>query len=92
MRILKATIEGEKAGLHQPYAEIYRDGTGLHVAVFEGTVQSDNGALRRVIEDTGDENDVFSMAQLLQFELDGYEGTNSDVHQYFDFLNSMLSY
>jgi len=31
--------------------------------------------------------DVFSMAQCLQERLDGYKGTNSEIHDYYRMLN-----
>ena len=30
--------------------------------------------------------DVFSMAECLQSQLDGYKGTNSDIHEYYRLL------
>jgi hypothetical protein len=39
--------------------------------------------------DVNDRDDQFSMAQGLQHQLDGYSGTNSEIHEYFSILEMM---
>jgi len=74
----KTTLRDGKPGLARAFARISRRTGDEHIRVELLTHASER--THQVQAD--DEDDQFSIAQILQHALDGYEGTNSEVHDY----------
>ncbi len=53
------------------------------------TFNTPDGDREHLVEADNTE-DVFSMAQCLQERLDGYKGTNSEIHSYFRMLEHFM--
>ncbi|MBI9017353.1 MAG: hypothetical protein JEZ07_08855 [Phycisphaerae bacterium] len=51
-------------------------------------IDGDNVLTHHVLPDC--QEDVFSMAGCLQYYLDGYEGTNSEIHDYYRILENFM--
>jgi hypothetical protein len=74
----KTTLRDGKPGLARAFARVSRRAGDDHISVELLTHAGER--THQVQADDGD--DLFSMAQILQHALDGYEGSNSEVHDY----------
>ena len=74
----RTTLRDGKPGLARAFARISRRAGDDHIRV---DLLTHAGERTHQVQ-ADDEDDVFSMAQILQHALDGYEGTNSEVHDY----------
>lgn len=91
MNIYRIELAGEidkKTGLPICFATIYsRPGNGqFTVTITTPDNITDAQSSRDHVVDATCQEDVFSMAQCLQYHLDGYKGTNSEVHEYYQLL------
>ena len=77
MRITRIDFEGEEDN----YATAVRKRDSQHIKVTIITPGMPDGREHHVQADS--EEDFFSMAECLQFELDGCRGTNSMIHDYY---------
>ena len=78
----------KKTGLPICFATVYsRPGKGYFTVTITtpDNITEDQSARDHAVDATCQE-DIFSMAQCLQFHLDGYKGSNSEVHDYFRLL------
>jgi predicted solute-binding protein len=86
MQITKIELAGDintKTGLPFAFATIqYLPGKDY----FTVTITPAQGNPREHTVQADCQEDIFSMAQCLQHHLDGYDGTNSEVHDYFRLL------
>ena len=78
MRITRIDFEGEKAG---NYATATRKRDSQYIEVTMLTPGMPDGREHHVLADS--EEDIYSMAECLQFELDNCQGTNSMIHDYY---------
>ena len=74
----RPTLRDGTPGLPQAFARLSRK-TGEEYIEVELVTP---GHTRKHLVHAGDEDDLHSMAQILQQALDGHEGTNSMVHDY----------
>lgn len=79
MRITRIDFEGATG--NGRYATATRRRNADHIEVTILTADEPDGRVHHVLADC--EEDIFSMAQCLQHELDGHQGTNSDIHDYY---------
>ena len=77
MRITRIDFEGQKGH----YATAIRRRHDDHIEVTILTPKMNRGREHHVLADC--EEDLFSMAECLQHELDGCRGTNSMIHDYY---------
>lgn len=88
MKIYEMKLAGDidkKTGLPIAFATIHRVPGGDTMTVTISQPSSTSGVREHVVEVHNPE-DVFSMAECLQFHLDGCQGTNSMVHDYYRIL------
>ena len=78
----KATLRDGSPGLARAFARISRRAGDEHIRV---ELMTPAGERTHQVQ-ADDEDDLFSMAQVLQHALDGYEGTNSEVQDYLRLL------
>jgi len=78
VRITRIDFEGEKAG---NYATATRKRDSQYIEVTILTPGTPDGREHYVQADC--EEDILSMAECLQFELDNRQGTNSTIHDYY---------
>jgi len=78
----KTTLSDGTPGLPSAFARISRKGGDEYVTV-ELIVP---GSERKHEVQADDSDDQWSMAKILQHALDGYEGTNSEIDEYFRVL------
>jgi len=78
MRTTRIDLEGDAGKGH--YATITRRAGSEHIAVTILTPSQPDGRIHHVQADS--EDDVWSMAECLQQQLDGVRGTNSMIHDY----------
>jgi len=91
MHIYRIELAGEidrKTGLPICFATIYsRPGNGrFTVTITTPDNITDAQSSRDHVVDATCQEDVFSMAQCLQYHLDGYTGTNSEIQDYYRLL------
>ena len=77
MRTTRIDLEGQT----DHYATITRPSGGEHIVVTILTPSMPDGRVHHIQADC--EEDVWSMAECLQEQLDGCRGTNSMIHDYF---------
>jgi len=78
MRTTRIDLQGDAGSGH--YATITRPSGGEHIEVTILTPAQPNGRVHHVQADS--EDDLWSMAECLQLQLDGVRGTNSMIHDY----------
>ena len=78
MRTTRIDLEGDAGNGH--YATITRPRNSQHIEVTILTPAQPNGRVHHVQADS--EDDLWSMAECLQLQLDGVRGTNSMIHDY----------
>ena len=78
----KTTLRDGTPGLPRAFARISRKPGDEHIAV-ELIIPGDE---RTHHVQADDRDDQWSMAEILQHALDGYEGTNSEIDEYFRVL------
>jgi len=78
MRTTRIDLEGDAGNGH--YATITRPSGSEHIVVTILTPAQPEGRVHHVQADS--EDDVWSMAECLQQQLDGVRGTNSMIHDY----------
>jgi len=84
MRITRIEIEGGPGRR----AAISRNWQGDSIDVVIFTPEMPQGRRHSVLADCRE--DVWSMAECLQFHMDGVEGTNGDKHGYFTLLEQLM--
>ena len=72
---LAGTIEADKV-LPRAYAQVSRTGRHIEITILRP------GNERKHMVDADSEEDIRSMAECLQLQLDGYPGTNSEIQDY----------
>ena len=77
MRITRIDFEGEFGN----YATAMRKRDSQYIEVTMLTPGMPDGREHHVLADS--EEDIYSMAECLQFELDNCQGTNSMIHDYY---------
>lgn len=95
MNIYRIELAGEidkKTGLPICFATIYRRPGQGRFTVTITTPDNITAAqsLRDHVVDATCQDDIFSMAQCLQYHLDGYKGTNSEVQDYYRLLQHFI--
>ncbi len=75
----KTTLRDGTPSLPRAFARISRQPGDGYITV--NLLTSSGEREHRV--DASDADDQFSMAEILQHALDGYEGSNSEVHDYY---------
>ena len=78
MRITRIDIQGSNAS---HYATITRRQGFAPIKVTILTPDQPNGRIHYV--QAGCDEDIQSMSECLQYHLDGYRGTNGDIHDYY---------
>jgi len=78
----RTTLRDGKPGLARAFARISRRAGDGHITV---DLLTHAGERTHQVQ-ANNEDDLFSMAQILQHALDGYEGSNSEVHDYLRML------
>ena len=78
MRITRIDIQGNE---RTHYATIIRRQGSDQIEVTILTPNQPDGRIHHVQADC--DEDIRSMAECLQYHLDGYRGTNSDIHDYY---------
>jgi hypothetical protein len=89
MTIFEIKLAGHiKKGQMTPecFATIHRVPGNDYITV---SINSPDGDREHLVQ-AGCTDDGFSMAQCLQERLDGYKGTNSEVHDYFRMLQQFM--
>ena len=81
---LAGTID-KKTGLPIAFATIHRVPGSDTMTV---TISQPDGSNREHVVEVDNPEDVFSMADCLQYHLDGCKGTNSMVHDYYRILEN----
>jgi len=81
----KTTLRDGSPGLARAFARISRRAGDKHIRVELFTPAGE----RTHQAQADDEDNQFSMAQVLQHALDGYEGTNGEVHDYLRVLQHL---
>ncbi len=81
MRISRIDFEGQSTG---HYATASRKRTADHINVLILTPENLEGREHHVLADC--KEDIYSMAECLQYHLDGYRGTDSDIQDYYQEL------
>jgi hypothetical protein len=76
-----------KAGLPIAFATVHRVPGSDTLTVILCTPDGSN---REHIVEVNNPEDVFSMAECLQYHLDGCKGTNSMVHDYYRLLDNFI--
>lgn len=89
MRIIEMKLAGKlnENGLPEKFAKIHRVPGNDYITV---TIISPDGEREHIVEANSPE-DVFSMAQCLQYHMDGCEGTNSMIHDYYRILQDFMN-
>ena len=84
MNIFEMKLAGRitKGAIPRHFATIHRTDGNPYITV---TIISTASQREHLVEADNPE-DVFSMAQCLQYHLDGHKGTNSIVHDYYRIL------
>ncbi len=77
MRITRIDFEGQQEG---HYATASRRSDADHIEVTILTPGNPDGLDHHVLADC--EEDIYSMAECLQYHLDGYEGSGSKIQDY----------
>ena len=77
MRIMRIDFEGRPG--HYATAVRRRGDDWIEVTIL--TPEAPDGRAHHVVADC--QEDIFSMAECLQHELDGYRGTHSMIHDYY---------
>lgn len=88
MRISEIKLAGNNKDKAVPdfSATISRAANDDYISITLHTTKGD--IKHRVL--ANDQTDVFSMAECLQECLDGYPGTNSDIHEYYRLLEHFM--
>ena len=88
MRITKIELAGRlnKNNLPEYFATIHRVPDSDYLTV---TIIGPGGEKEHIVEADCSE-DVFSMAECMQYHLDGCKGTNSMVHDYYRILENFI--
>jgi hypothetical protein len=88
MHIVKMELAGRitKGSLPEYFATIHRVPGNDYITV---TIISPDGQREHLVEANNPE-DAFSMAECLQYHLEGNKGTNSDVHGYYKLLQMFM--
>jgi len=81
---LGGTID-KKTGLPIAFATIHRVPGSDTMTV---TISQPDGSNREHVVEVDNPEDVFSMAECLQYHLDGCKGTNSMIHDYYRILEN----
>jgi hypothetical protein len=81
---LAGTID-KKTGLPIAFATIHRVPGSDTMTV---TISQPDGSNREHVVEVNNPEDVFSMADCLQYHLDGCKGTNSMIHDYYRILEN----
>lgn len=81
---LAGTID-KKTGMPIAFATIHRVPGSDTMTV---TISQPDGSNREHVVEVGNPEDVFSMADCLQYHLDGCKGTNSMIHDYYRILEN----
>jgi hypothetical protein len=81
---LAGTID-KKTGLPFAFATIHRVPGSDTMTV---TINQPDGSNREHVVEIDNPEDVFSMAECLQYHLDGCKGTNSMIHDYYRILEN----
>ncbi len=81
MKITRIDFEGRDGR----YATAQRktDGKNKTEMIVVTTMSPEHAVGRDHFVNAECEDDIFSMAECIQMFLDGYEGTNSDIHDYY---------
>jgi len=88
MRIYEIKLAGamdKKTGLPIAFATIHRVPGSDQITV---TISDPNGNDRQRLVEADNPDDLFSMAQRLQEQLDGCRGANSMIHDYYRMLQN----
>jgi predicted solute-binding protein len=86
MKIYEMKLAGtmdKKTGLPIAFAIIHRVPGSDMITV---TISQPDGSNREHVVEVDNPEDVFSMADCLQYHLDGCKGTNSMIHEYYRIL------
>jgi hypothetical protein len=88
MHIVKMELAGRitKGSLPEYFATIHRVPGNDFITV---TIVGPDSEKEHLVEANNSE-DVFSMAECLQYHLEGNKGTNSDVHGYYRMLQMFM--
>ena len=88
MRITEMKLAGRlnKQKLPEYFATIHRVPSNDYITV---TIIGPDSEREHIVEADSPE-DVFSMAECLQYHLDGCKGTNSMVHDYYRILENFI--
>ena len=81
----RTTLRDGSAGLARAFARISRQAGDKHISV---ELLTHVGERTHQVQ-ADDADDQWSMAQILQHALDGYEGTNSEIHDYLRVLQHL---
>jgi hypothetical protein len=88
MKIYEMKLAGTidtKTGLPIAFATIHRVPGSDTMTV---TISQPDGSNREHVVEVDNPEDVFSMAECLQYHLDGCKGTNSMIHDYYRLLQN----
>ena len=88
MRIVKIELAGRlnKNNLPEYFATIHRTPGNDYITV---TIIGPDSEREHIVEADSPE-DVFSMAECLQYHLDGCKGTHSMIHDYYRILENFI--
>jgi len=75
----KTTLGDGTPGLPRSFARIARTSDSDYIEV---TILTPGGERKHMVQ-AGCDEDLWSMAECLQETLDGYRGSNSDIHDYY---------
>ncbi len=83
----KMTLSDGTPGLPRAFARVSRKGGDDHITV--EILAHDREKCRTHHVQANCEEDLWSMAECLQFQLDGFKGTNSDIDDYCRLLRQL---
>lgn len=88
MRIIEMKLAGrlDKNNLPEYFATIHRTPGNNYITV---TIIGPDSEREHIVE-ADNSDDVFSMAECLQYHLDGCKGTNSMIHDYYRILQDFM--
>ena len=89
MRITKIELAGRlnKNNLPEYFATIHRTPENEYITV---TIIGPDNEREHIVE-ANNSDDIFSMAECLQYHLDGCKGTNSMIHDYYRILQDFAN-
>ena len=86
MKLTRIDFEGTKNGQYRNATAIRKKATKKTEAYILVTLMAPNQKEREHWVNAECEEDIFSMADCLQCFLDGYRGSNSEIHDYYNEL------